>query len=585
MDLLSALRPLECIEQELAGALPRSWQALRATTRRPRGSSPGCRSTSSPTSRTSSSCAAWHARTRPTIASLDLRAAHCWARSDTRQGLPRPAARGAAGGGPAVRRDAEAGQRRRTRAPRAPGPPGRERRCSTGLSSADRRHLDLVRGPLLHRAGILQEAAAGAGATAAVRRMPDDTRSSTTGTATSRRPGPCRDRVELDDETLRDGLQSPSVRRPSREESLAFLRLLPPLGSAWQTWVCQEPGPSRSRDRGLCREIVASRSGSRPNCAARTAPADVRAVLDIAQHVGEPIEITMFVASSPIRCLVEGWRRDLVLRRATECVGFAVEHGAPVTFVAEDSTRTRPDDLKRVLPGRGASRGVPGVCGGHRRPGDADEGALHRALRGGGPAEEPARRRGSTGTATTTAAWPSPTRSPPGGPARLDSTAPPWVSASESATRPSSRSWSTPGCWAGRPPTCAGIMEYAELASRMLGVAIPPSAADDRARRLQDVHRRPRVGHRQGRGDRRPHARGPGVLRQCRRRGSAASRSSRSARCRAPPTCGSGCARHGRACDTELVRRILARAKSANRTLSDDELHALASEGEGSRKH
>lgn len=157
-------------------------------------------------------------------------------------------------------------------------------------------------------------------------------------------------RLSFDDETLRDGLQSPSVKNPALSEKVEFLHLAAALGITSADVGLPGAGERAAADaRALVAEIVASRLPIAPNCAARTTESDIVPILEIAYHTGCEVEIALFVGASPIRFFVEGWTLDDVLRRAERCVRTAVAHGAPVTFVTEDTTRSHPDDLKRIV--------------------------------------------------------------------------------------------------------------------------------------------------------------------------------------------------------------------------------------------
>jgi 2-isopropylmalate synthase len=160
---------------------------------------------------------------------------------------------------------------------------------------------------------------------------------------------PARGRVELDDETLRDGLQSPSVRAPSIEEKLRILHMIAELGIEAADIGLPGAGPHVVRDvERLAREIVEQRLPISPNCAARTMIADIQPIVEISQRTGIAIEVSAFIGSSPIRQYAEGWTLDRMLRLSTEAVEFAVKEGLPVMYVTEDTTRAAPEDLRRL---------------------------------------------------------------------------------------------------------------------------------------------------------------------------------------------------------------------------------------------
>src|SRR5512136_3261512 len=121
-------------------------------------------------------------------------------------------------------------------------------------------------------------------------------------------PGPPAGTVTFDDETLRDGLQSPSVRHPSLEERIGFLELAASLGIDSADVGMPGAGPRAAADvESLCRAIYGAGLPLAPNCAARATESDIRPILEIIQRTGRAVEIALFLASSPIRRHVEGW--------------------------------------------------------------------------------------------------------------------------------------------------------------------------------------------------------------------------------------------------------------------------------------
>ena len=155
--------------------------------------------------------------------------------------------------------------------------------------------------------------------------------------------------VLLDDETLRDGLQSPSVRCPSIEQKLEILHLIEALRIDAANIGLPGAGPHVVHDvERLAREIVDQRLAVKPNCAARTLAADIRPIAEISQRAGIAIECCAFIGSSPIRQYAEGWTLDQLAALTEEAIAFAVREGLPVTFVTEDTTRADPDSLRRL---------------------------------------------------------------------------------------------------------------------------------------------------------------------------------------------------------------------------------------------
>jgi 2-isopropylmalate synthase len=155
--------------------------------------------------------------------------------------------------------------------------------------------------------------------------------------------------IGFDDETLRDGLQSPSVCEPSVEQKIELLHLMNDLGI--DTADIGLPGAGGTHAAGverMAREIADQKLKIRPNCAARTHKNDIIPIIEISQRAGIPIEACTFIGSSPIRFFAEEWTLDKLLRMTEEAVTFAVKEGAPVMFVTEDTTRADPETIRAL---------------------------------------------------------------------------------------------------------------------------------------------------------------------------------------------------------------------------------------------
>lgn len=168
--------------------------------------------------------------------------------------------------------------------------------------------------------------------------------------------------VDLNDETLRDGLQSPSAIDPPVDIKLRFLHLMADLGIVAADLGLPGAGPRAVQSvRALAKEIASAKLPIAPNCAARTVIADVEPVARIAQETGIAIEAATFIGSSPIRQYAEDWTLDRMLKVSEEAVSFAVREGLPVMYVTEDTTRARPETLK-ALYGNAIRWGARRIC-------------------------------------------------------------------------------------------------------------------------------------------------------------------------------------------------------------------------------
>ncbi len=165
----------------------------------------------------------------------------------------------------------------------------------------------------------------------------------------SGRIDPAERRIELNDETLRDGLQSPSAQTPTIDEKLELLHLMAGIGIDAVDIGLPAAGQHVYDDvLRLAREIADQKLAIHPNAAARTVIGDVEPIVEISQKAGIEIEAATFIGSSPIRQYTEAWDMDRLLRLSEEAVSFGTRHGLPVMYVTEDTTRAKPEDLKRL---------------------------------------------------------------------------------------------------------------------------------------------------------------------------------------------------------------------------------------------
>jgi len=162
------------------------------------------------------------------------------------------------------------------------------------------------------------------------------------------------------DETLRDGLQNPSVTDPPIEAKLELLHLMAKLGI--HVADVGLPGSSkRAFDDVLrmCREVTDNKLPIQVSCAGRTVPSDITPMVEISQRAGMPVLVYTFIGSSPIRALAEEWSVEHIAKKSAEAIDVGVKAGLEVTYVTEDTTRSRPEVLQTLFKNaidHGASR-------------------------------------------------------------------------------------------------------------------------------------------------------------------------------------------------------------------------------------
>lgn len=155
--------------------------------------------------------------------------------------------------------------------------------------------------------------------------------------------------VLLNDESLRDGLQSPSVKDPSIGEKIEILHFMETLGiNSLDLGLPGAGARACSTVEQLAREIVNSKLKIKANCAARTHQNDIRPIAEIQQKVGLPIEAATFIGSSPIRRYTENWTDDFLLKTTEDAVKYARSLGLEVMYVTEDTSRCDPETVKRL---------------------------------------------------------------------------------------------------------------------------------------------------------------------------------------------------------------------------------------------
>lgn len=174
------------------------------------------------------------------------------------------------------------------------------------------------------------------------------------------------------DETLRDGVQSPSVADPELDQKMELVRLMAQMGVGVVDVGLPGAGPrAREHVLELVRMIRDEKLPIIPNCAARTLQQDIAPVAEVQQELGFPVEVYTFIGSSPVRQYTEGWTVETIAETSRKAIEFAVGEDLTVCYVTEDTTRSRPDQLRVLFENAieaGASRLVLCDTCGHATP-------------------------------------------------------------------------------------------------------------------------------------------------------------------------------------------------------------------------
>ena len=166
----------------------------------------------------------------------------------------------------------------------------------------------------------------------------------------------------FDDETLRDGLQSPSARNPEIDQKLELIDYMEALGIQKVDLGLPGAGPFHVGHIDAMLSHMRERDYElRPGCAVRTVVSDIEPLVDLQAKHERQIQASAFLGTSPIRQFAEGWTMEKILSTAERAVTFAVDNDVPVMFVTEDITRSKPDEIKAVYT-RALELGADRIC-------------------------------------------------------------------------------------------------------------------------------------------------------------------------------------------------------------------------------
>ena len=166
----------------------------------------------------------------------------------------------------------------------------------------------------------------------------------------------------FDDETLRDGLQSPSARNPQIEEKIELIDYMERLGIQKVDLGLPGAGPFHVDHIDAMLEHIGKEGYKiRPGCAVRTVVSDIEPLVDLQTKHEIDIQASAFLGTSPIRQFSEGWTMDRIISTAEKAVSFAIDNDIPVMFVTEDTTRSKPEEIKQVYT-RAMELGADRIC-------------------------------------------------------------------------------------------------------------------------------------------------------------------------------------------------------------------------------
>ncbi|MBJ28474.1 MAG: 2-isopropylmalate synthase [Euryarchaeota archaeon] len=166
----------------------------------------------------------------------------------------------------------------------------------------------------------------------------------------------------FDDETLRDGLQSPSARNPKIEQKIELIDYMERLGIQKVDLGLPGAGPYHvDHIDSMLHHMGEHGYELRPGCAVRTLVSDIEPLVDLQAKHEREIQASAFLGTSPIRQFAEGWTMEKIISTAEKAVTFAVDNNIPVMFVTEDTTRSKPEEIKEVYS-RAIELGADRIC-------------------------------------------------------------------------------------------------------------------------------------------------------------------------------------------------------------------------------
>ena len=168
--------------------------------------------------------------------------------------------------------------------------------------------------------------------------------------------------IWFDDETLRDGLQSPSALNPTIDQKIELISYMERIGIQKADLGLPGAGPfHREHIDAMLAHIKENDFQLRPGAAVRTLMHDIEPLVEMQAKYEMEIQASAFLGTSPIRQYTEGWTMEKLISTMEKAVSYAVDNDVPVMFVTEDTTRSKPEDVKMIYQ-RAMDLGVRRLC-------------------------------------------------------------------------------------------------------------------------------------------------------------------------------------------------------------------------------
>ncbi|OGH14844.1 MAG: hypothetical protein A2860_00590 [Candidatus Levybacteria bacterium RIFCSPHIGHO2_01_FULL_37_33] len=165
------------------------------------------------------------------------------------------------------------------------------------------------------------------------------------------------------DTTLRDGVQTPGIKQPSLKDKLRIIDYDAQMGiEAIDVCLPSDPKTPFFQEGIQCARYINQKYPQIEIVVlARTIQSDVNATLTFGEEAGVKPSVILFRGSSDLRLLAEDWNEEEIIEQMRKFAAQLTERGHKVICATEDTTRSRPDFLKRVFTA-GIEGGASELC-------------------------------------------------------------------------------------------------------------------------------------------------------------------------------------------------------------------------------
>ena len=164
------------------------------------------------------------------------------------------------------------------------------------------------------------------------------------------RPRGIRPQIEIEDDTLRDGLQASFIRKPTIDEKAELIRLSAGIGARHVVLAFPASSPAEFADSQRLLSVIKDHDvPMTPWFLGRAVTEDMEPILRLRDSYGGNVGAAFFIGTSPIRRHVEKWDFGGILERIATTMDYLRRAGLPCSFSVEDASRTPPDEIEQMV--------------------------------------------------------------------------------------------------------------------------------------------------------------------------------------------------------------------------------------------